>query len=93
MEGRSKEDEGKIEQLKEDMMLEWWRAGEIDDFNLRQKLLRVGCRPLRRKFLACKTRVAEDSGSFDLEQYATCKVSRVNLIVLSNANINVAITD
>ena len=78
MEGRSKEDQSKIEQLKEDMMLEWWKAGEIDNFNLRQKLLRVGCRPLRRKFLACKTQAAEGAAGFDLEQYAHCKVSRTN---------------
>ena len=35
MEGKSKEDQAKIEQFKEDMKLDWWRAGEIDNFNLR----------------------------------------------------------
>ena len=47
--------EARFEQLKEDMRLEWWKAGEIDDFNLRTKLMRVGCRPLKRKFLACRS--------------------------------------
>ena len=36
------------------MQAEWWKAGEIDEYNLKNKLLRVGCRPLKRKFLACK---------------------------------------
>ena len=48
-----------LRQLKEDMATEWWKAGEKDDFSLSNKLMRVGCRPLKRKFLACKT-AAED---------------------------------
>ena len=66
MEGK---DNARIEQLKEDMKLEWWKAGEVDDFNLRTKLLRVGCRPLKRKFMACKSQ-AESSGHYDLENFA-----------------------
>lgn len=58
------------------MKTEWWKATEIDDFSLREKLLRVGCRPLKRKFLACKT-MSEDAGDFDVEMYANCKVSRL----------------
>ena len=58
------------------MKTEWWKATEIDDFSLREKLLRVGCRPLKRKFLACKT-MSEDEGDFDVEMYANCKVSRL----------------
>ena len=57
------------------MKTEWWKATEVDDFSLREKLLRVGCRPLKRKFLACKT-MSEDAGDFDVEMYANCKVSR-----------------
>ena len=38
----------RLEQLKEDQKLEWWKAGELDNFDLRTKLLRVGCRPLKR---------------------------------------------
>jgi hypothetical protein len=40
--------------MKEDYESEWWRAKEKDDFNLKTKLLRVGCRPLKRKLLACQ---------------------------------------
>ena len=48
------------------MQAEWWRAGEHDDFSLDGKLARVGCRPLKRKFLACKISAEE----MDLEKYA-----------------------
>ena len=44
----------KLKQMKEDYEIEWWKAKEIDDFNLKKKLLRVGCRPLKRKYLACQ---------------------------------------
>ena len=42
------------EQIKEDMQVEWWRAADADQYSLKDKLLRVGCRPLKRKYLACK---------------------------------------
>ncbi len=45
--------EEKLQQLKEDYELEWWRAKDKDDYNLKKKLLRVGCRPLKRKHMAC----------------------------------------
>lgn len=35
-----------------DSQSEWWRAGEVDDYNLKNKLMRVGCRPLKRNYLA-----------------------------------------
>jgi hypothetical protein len=43
----------KIALMKEDYEAEWWRAREHDEFNLKKKLMRVGCRPLKRKLLAC----------------------------------------
>lgn len=51
------------------MKAEWWKAGPVDNFNLKNKLNRVGCRPLRRKLLSCKA--FDDS----VEHYADCKVS------------------
>lgn len=58
-----------LRQLQEDMKSEWWKAGPVDNFNLKAKLNRVGCRPLRRKLLSCKA--ADDS----IEHFADCKVS------------------
>ena len=55
--------------LREDQETEWWRARETDDFNLKKKLLRVGCRPLKRKLLACQKSV-----EMDLDTFAKCKV-------------------
>ena len=46
--------EKQLDQMKHDMEQEWWRASSADQYNLREKLLRVGCRPLKRKYLACK---------------------------------------
>jgi hypothetical protein len=40
--------------MKEDYETEWWKAKEHDDFNLKTKLLRVGCRPLMRKLRGCQ---------------------------------------
>lgn len=39
--------------MKEDYENDWWKAFEIDDYNIKNKLLRVGCRPLKRKYLTC----------------------------------------
>ena len=47
-------DENRARQLRDDMKVEWWRAGDSDKYSLKDKLLRVGCRPLKRKYLACK---------------------------------------
>lgn len=33
---------------------EWYEAGAVDHYNLNRKLLRVGCRPAKRKLLACQ---------------------------------------
>jgi hypothetical protein len=55
--------------LREDQETEWWRARETDDYNLKKKLLRVGCRPLKRKLLACQKSV-----EMDLDTFAKCKV-------------------
>ena len=49
--------------------MDWWQAKEADDFDLKHKLLRVGCRPLKRKYLTCVK-----SDSYDIESYAECKV-------------------
>lgn len=51
--GSNLERDRKINQLKEDYETDWWKANDTDDYNLKKKLLRVGCRPLKRKFLAC----------------------------------------
>jgi hypothetical protein len=32
----------------------WWKATDEDNFDVNQKLRRLGCRPLKRKYLACK---------------------------------------
>ncbi len=45
--------EEKIRQLQEDIDAEWWRAGATDSYNLKNKLMRVGCRPIKRKYEAC----------------------------------------
>jgi len=55
--------------IREDQETEWWRAKDHDDFNLKKKLMRVGCRPLKRKLLACQKSIDMDS-----ETFATCKV-------------------
>ena len=67
--GDEKALDGKVRQMKEDYETEWWRAREGDEFNLKQKLLRVGCRPLKRKHLAC-----QKSADMDSETYHRCKV-------------------
>lgn len=43
----------KLKQLREDMELEWWKAGKADQYNIKKKMARVGCRPLKRKLLGC----------------------------------------
>jgi len=47
---------------------EWYVAGKVDHYNLNRKLLRVGCRPAKRKFLACQQ--ARRTGNVHL----TCEV-------------------
>lgn len=61
--------------MKEDYESEWWRAKEHDDFNLKTKLLRVGCRPLKRKLLACQ----KSQDSYDPSQFILCKKIRIEL--------------
>ena len=69
----------KLQQLQQDMQMQWWKAGPIDSFNLKNKLNRVGCRPIKRNYLNCK---AQDNSQ---EQYADCKVNwLLLLIVLEN---------
>ena len=58
----------RLHQIQEDMKTEWWRAGETDDFSLKNKMARVGCRPLKRKHLAC--RAALEHG--DQSKYEEC---------------------
>lgn len=59
-----------LQQLKEDYETEWWRAKEQDDFNLKTKLTRVGCRPLKRKLLACQ----KSTDAYDIDNFLKCKV-------------------
>ena len=59
--------------MKEDYETEWWRARENDEFNLKKKLLRVGCRPLKRKYLACQKSVDLDTDTFQ-----KCKVRNID---------------
>ena len=56
------------------MQVEWWRAAESDQYSLKDKLLRVGCRPLKRKYLACKVIQKSKSGGYTEESYGECKV-------------------
>ena len=49
-----------LEQLKHDMAAEWWKADEVDQFSLRNKLMRVGCRPLKRRLLGCQKSVGDE---------------------------------
>ena len=67
----------KINQIKEDYETDWWRAKESDDFDLKSKLLRVGCRPLKRKYLAC----SKGPEQFDPENYQACRVCQYFLII------------
>lgn len=39
--------------MKEDYDNEWWRPSSVDDYKIKNKLFRVGCRPLSRKFNKC----------------------------------------
>lgn len=57
------------------MQSEWWKAGELDQYSLKDKLLRVGCRPLKRKHLACRT----SADDLDPYKYAECKKIRVDM--------------
>ena len=57
----------KIELMKEDYENEWWRPSKIDDFELKNKLLRIGCRPIKRKYLKCKLNMQE------AEDFKNCK--------------------
>ena len=59
-----------MKQLKEDYETEWWKATESDNFDFKKKLLRVGCRPLKRKLLACQKSI-----DIDIETFSSCKVS------------------
>jgi hypothetical protein len=61
--------------MQEDYSKEWWRAGESDEFNLKRKLLRVGCRPLKRRLLACQKNVEDDG----VENFHMCKKIRAEL--------------
>ena len=62
-----------IKQLQEDSQSEWWRAGEIDDFNLKNKLARVGCRPLKRNYMGNCHGADPD---YSAESYGACQKLR-----------------
>ena len=63
-----KKEDLSLEQLKEDYENEWWMPSAIDQGSLQKKLLRVGCRPLQRKYLLCMKE------EMDVETYAMCVV-------------------
>ena len=66
----------RAQQIKEDMDVEWWRAAQTDQFSLRDKLMRVGCRPLKRKYLACKKTMASGYNINSVQGYGECQVSQ-----------------
>ena len=43
---------------------EWWQAGAEDDFSFEKKLLRTGCRPLKRDYIKC---IHQNSLNYTLE--------------------------
>ena len=59
--------------MAEDMKTEWWKAEEADQYSLKDKLLRVGCRPLKRSWLACKKTMQSE------ESFGQCAVSTILL--------------
>ncbi len=63
----------KIEQLKIDYESEWWKPGKIDKFDLKRKMLRVGCRPLQRKYIKCNKQMDTE------EEYKQCSNIRPEL--------------
>ncbi|CAG9318505.1 unnamed protein product [Blepharisma stoltei] len=64
------------EQLLEDERLEWWKASARDKYDINEKLLRVGCRPLKRKLILCKKEQREKDHAFSCmdmeEELKTC---------------------
>lgn len=72
----------RAEQIREDMNTEWWRANEVDQFNLKDKLLRVGCRPLKRKYLECKKNLSGLDGQTSIERFGECAVSHLDLTLM-----------
>ena len=46
--------------FEEDEKLEWWQPSKRDQYDLTNKLFRVGCRPLQRKYVACKQQGESD---------------------------------
>ena len=59
-----------------DSQAEWWRASEIDDYNLKNKLNRVGCRPLKRNYLA---NCHGSDPDYSVESYGMCQRLRQDL--------------
>ncbi len=55
-----------FDQIMKEEEVEWWRPTKEDNFNISNKLLRVGCRQLKRKLLRC-TRYEE-------QEYSECHV-------------------
>ena len=51
------------------MEAEWWRASQADQFNLKDKLMRVGCRPLKRKYLACRATMGGAGAQHTAQSY------------------------
>ncbi|KAM3134642.1 hypothetical protein pb186bvf_013284 [Paramecium bursaria] len=41
------------QQFEKDNAKEWWQAGQEDNYDVLQKIKRVGCRVTQRKYLQC----------------------------------------
>ena len=71
----NEEEKKKINLLKEDYKNEWWMPSSVDNGSMRSKLLRIGCRPLKRKYLLCM------KSEMDVQNYATCAVKARSFIL------------
>ena len=67
-----------IQLMKEDYDNDWWKASAVDEYDLKKKLIRVGCRPLKRKYDKC---VVE----YDELSYSKCKMLNSQLKECYNA--------
>ena len=65
--------------MRADMQAEWWRASQADQYNLKDKLMRVGCRPLKRKYLACKATMGGAGSQHTAQSYGECQKIRFEM--------------
>ena len=75
----SKEDNmsKELKLIEEDFQNEWWKPASVDEFDMTKKLLRVGCRPLKRKYLNCLKTSNMDSSTF-----SACSVSHFQISLI-----------